>query len=175
MDNKLVSAVLVVAVLGLLGVSAFKNTTVTVNNPAPSFGATSGPENSGPFISVSGVASWFDKQQIKTATSTLCSFKSPSATSSLEHFSVDFTSLPTYATSYAVGNDPTAFSTTTIITANANMTYSASVTGTSIASSTKFIVSPNTYVNLKLSTTTAGASATYAPVGTCEVEFRTVR
>lgn len=35
MDNKLISGVLVVAVLGLLGVSAFKNTTVTVNNPAP--------------------------------------------------------------------------------------------------------------------------------------------
>lgn len=45
MDNKLVSGVLVVAVLGLLGVSAFKNTTVTVNNPQPQFGAQSGPES----------------------------------------------------------------------------------------------------------------------------------
>lgn len=173
MDNKFLAVL--VTVLVLTGVVAFKDQNVNVNVPEFNAGAVSGPDVNGPYLSVNGVTSFYDKATMKQATSTLCSFKSPNATSSLFSFSADFTTTHGGITAYALGNDPTAFSTTTIITAPTQMTYGANVQGTAFASSSNNIIPPNTYVNLKLSTTTAGVGSGYSPVGTCNVEFRTVR
>jgi hypothetical protein len=170
--QKVLIGLAVVVVLGL-GMTFPRGNTVVER--ITQLGAVASPDVNGPYLSVNGVASFYDRATMKQATSTLCSFRSPAATSSLFSFSADFTFLPTYATVYALGNDPTAFSTTTIITAPGSMSYAANVQATSFASSSNVIIPPSTFVNLKLSTTTAGASATFAPVGTCQVEFRAVR
>lgn len=159
-----------VAVVLVLGVTFPKGNTV-VERITTQFGAAAGPDMSGPYLSVGGVASWSERQVMKQATSTLCAFKSPSSTSTLDHFSATFSTTASYATVYAVGNDPTAFSTTTSIIAATQMSFAANSANSTVASTTKPIIPPSTYVNLKLSTTTAGASATFAPVGACEAVF----
>lgn len=174
MINKLIGGVAVLALV-IGGVALVKNTQVIEKTFQA--GAVSSPDIISPYISYGGVRQWAYSMEIRQATSTLCSFLSPSSTSTLEHLSAKFDTTASYATSYAWGNDPTAFSTTTIIVAP----YGAAAGGKLeiIASTTKVtaftqngVVSPNTYINLKLSTSTAGASATFAPVGTCKVMFR---
>lgn len=178
MNTQKVLIIVVILVLLVLGVTFPRGNTV-IERITTELGAAAGPDMSGPYLSVGGVATWSEKQVMKTATSTLCSFKSPSATSTLTHLSAIFSTTASYATSYAFGNAATEFSTTTIIVAP--YSFAASATGEIVASTTKItaftqngVVSPNTYINLKLSTTTAGASATYAPKGVCEVQFVTL-
>lgn len=167
-----------VAVLLVLGVTFPKGNTV-VERITTQLGAVSGPDINGPYISVNGVATWSERQAMKQATSTLCAFKSPSASSTLEFLSASFSTTAGYVTAYAWGNDATAFSTTTIVVAPYG--FASGAKGEIVASTTKVtafiqngVVSPNTFINLKLSTSTAGASSLYAPVGVCQVEFKTI-
>lgn len=174
--QKVLIALAVVVVLGL-GVTFPRGNTVVER--ITQLGAVSSPELNSPFWSVNGVTSFYSRAKMRQATSTLCSFKSPTATSTLDHLTAIFSTTAGYATQYAWGNDPTAFSTTTIIVAP--YAFASGARGEIVASTTKItaftqngVVPPNTFINLKLSTSTAGASATYAPVGTCEAIFTTL-
>jgi len=141
-------------------------------------GGAAGPESTDDYYCNIGVCTHFRRVAMRQATSTLCSFKTPSASSTLAHLSARFGTTASYATAYAFGNDTTAFSTTTILVApysapaNAQLSIVAS---SSIAAMVDGVLPPNTFVNLKLSTSTAGASATFAPVGVCEAMFRTLQ
>lgn len=174
MINKLIGGVAVLALV-IAGVAVSKPAQVVQKTIQA--GSVSSPDILSPYFSFGGVRQWAYSMEIRQATSTLCSFLSPASTSTLEHLSAKFDTTASYATSYAWGNDPTAFSTTTIIVApygaaaNAKLEILASTTAVT-AFAQNGVVSPNTYINLKLSTSTAGASATFAPVGSCKVIFR---
>lgn len=143
------------------------------------FGSVSGPDIQSPYLSVDGVTTWYVKQPVRTATSTLCSIKTPAATSTIKHLSANLSTTASYATQYLWGMDTAANNATTtslasIIGAGAGkaMVYQASSTVNDLFTGYYHgTVPPNVYLNLNLSTSTAGASATYAPAGNCVAVF----
>lgn len=171
MNDKFAGILIAIVLIVMTGVVASKNFNVNVDVPEQTltYGATPGSDFSGDTVTFNGVPQVTVRTGFYTASSTLCSIKSPAFDSQLSNLSVTFTSLPAYATQYMFGMG-TINATTTSLIAVTQMAYAASGTGTSIASSTAQIHVPaNTHLNLKLSTTTA--SATYAPVGRCSAQF----
>jgi len=143
-------------------------------------GANPGPESSSPYNSFNGISYWYNRTAIRTATSTLCSIKSPAATSTLVSADAFFTSGAAYDTTYSMGWDSTAYSTTTAlgttgftVGANAKSVVLVATTTTAIGGTAQSgVIPPSSFINLKLSTSTAGASATYAPAGFCSAVFK---
>lgn len=139
-----------------------------------SFGSVSGPDVQFQDMTFNGIPHRFVQTGFITASSTICAMKSPSVDSRLEHVSVRFATLPSYATSFMVGSG-TINATTTSIIANIQLSYAASATNqTSVGSSTSSVLIPaNTFVNVNYSTSTSAnvASSGFAPTGRCEAEF----
>lgn len=175
--NLLVGVGVTLAILlGLVGV--FKDSRGNVQNtPQQNFGSVASPDIMSPYFSFGGVVHWGYRQDMRQASSTLCSMQSPAATTTIVGFpSANFTTAASYTTVYAWGNATDAFSTTTLM---GNFTIIAANKGLLIASSTAMsalqdsqVIPPLTYINFKLSTGTA--SATFAPVGTCSLVLREV-
>lgn len=142
-------------------------------------GSITGPDITSPYLSVDGVKTWYKRVAVRTATSTLCSIKTPAATSTIKHLSANLSSTASYATQYLWGHDTAAN--------NATTTSLASIMGAAAGKAMVYVASstvndlftgyyhgsvpPNTYLNLNLSTSTAGASAAYAPAGYCTAVF----
>lgn len=170
---KIVITSLTTAILVLGGFLAFAP---RVEAPKPSqdqVGALSGPDIPSPYLSFGGVRQWAGNTPLRTGTSTVCSIQSPAATTTLVAATARLDSIASYVTSWQIGKDPTAFSTTTAL---ASMTFAANATGSIVATSTSgltdTLIAPNSFINLKLATTSA--SATFAPVGNCAAVFREI-
>lgn len=144
-------------------------------------GAVSSPDILSPYFSYGGVRHWGGHTNMRQATTTVCSFQSPPATTTISAATASFTASASYTTAYEWAWDSTAFSSTTalgatqvFIPANALGVIIASTTSTALAQGDG-IIPPSSFINFRLSTTTAGTSATYLPTGACNVLFREVQ
>lgn len=176
--KKIVVGALITALFVVVGVSYFgEDTTVDkeqiVNQVFTEInkklGAFPGPTLLADFLNFNGVEKAYRTQNIRTATSTLCSFKSPSATSAIEsfYFKVD-TATTTGQIIYLAASVNNNATTTNLDS------FSMDTDKRSIglyASST--IISPNTYINLNFDG--ANNDVVFSPgssaFGNCMTEF----
>lgn len=161
---------LVVALAGVIGFSAHTTPVQTVVKE--SVGALTGPDISSPYLSVANVRTEFRRQNLATATTTICSIQSPSATSTLQGFQLEISTGTGTAATIDIGSHTTAFATTTSLyvgsySVGSGATADIAVTPTT---ATTTVFAPNTYINAK--TNGAGLGG-YTYGGTCQAVFRT--
>jgi len=125
-------------------------------------------------LEVNGVQEYFFSTSLKAATSTVCSFRSPSATTTigLGRFTARWISNVPFAQGYqlAYGSSPTA--TTTDL---GFVTIGSSASGFGIASTSLIVIPPNVYLNVKMSTTsTTAVSSALAPTGKCTLQMMAI-
>ena len=132
-------------------------------------GAVSGPDFWYRVISMNGVQYWNESKDMLTATTTLCSFMTPSATTSLQFVSFQIYTGTSTAATIDIATSTTAYATTTNLVSGKAVAASSqgyavwTPTGGSLDDT---ILSPNVYVNIK----TAGAGlGGYTFRGKCKV------
>ena len=140
-------------------------------------GAVSGPDFYSDYFNVNGVKGYYNSKGLVQASTTVCSIKSPSATSTLSLGSITFRLASTSATYVELARATTPYATTTrigspyVIAANAQASIVASSTGSVAGDGTIF--PPSTYFNVKVSWATAATSAS-VPTGTCQGVFTAI-
>lgn len=77
------------------------------------FGAVSGPDINSPYLNVNGVTEWYYSSSPKTASSSICAFKTPAATSTLQFASLKVTGGLTGALYFEIGKSTVMDATTT--------------------------------------------------------------
>lgn len=166
--KKLLFALAFVLLIGAGGLVLFH-----AEKPDASFGAVSGPEQYGsPFYGQNGVLVYPTYAKMNVASTTLCSIKSPAATTTLRSFVVNFKTSTSTAETIYMAKGATAQATTTnfetySLASNAQGTFMASSTSRTLGLP---IIAPNTYLNV-------GASASFGatwPLGNCTVELQGV-
>lgn len=173
--NYIVIAVAVVAVV--FGVIIFQKipvveNTITLPNTAP-MGAVSGNEIQGNEIVVGGVtkvyfSSGFNSTSKTVASTTVCMFKTGSATSTLQFISAKVSSSTMAATQYEFGKSSSQNATTTSF---GTFSLASGIKATMVASTTNamsdidspLVLAPNSYLTLK-------AGGTGGKAGTCVAE-----
>ena len=140
-----------------------------------------------PSMKVGGVERFYDRQIMRQGTTTVCSFISPAATSTVTGGLVNFDVGSTSATIVSVAKATTAFATTTTLITD--VALAANIKGTihidpAVAATLDAtqIISPLNFVNIGIQEALADGGvegeATYylgaAPVGTCLIEFMTI-
>lgn len=144
-------------------------------------GSRSGPDIYSPYISVNGVETWSESKGFNNASTTVCSFKSPAATSTLAYASITINTSTTTALFIDMARSTVNYATTTQIgnsyrlTAGAKVTLVASTTPSEPAGTTVF--PPSNYFNIKYAETgnnaDTSASVRNLLVGFCKAEFKT--
>lgn len=130
MSNKLISiGVIASLILGIIGIS---KPAQVVEKEAPIVGALTGPDINYPYLAVSGVRREFRSMELVSST-TPCALQSPSATSTLEHLSVEVRTASSTATTWTFAKASTAFATTTRLNV---FSLSSGVLGTMVGTST---------------------------------------
>lgn len=174
MDNKLVSGVLMVAVLGLLGISAFKDSTVTVNTPAPSYGAVSTNTPTEPFYfggGITGVSRGF----ISTTT-VACAVQNPgtATTTFTARWSVPVSTTTATTLSIATTTHANRFATTTAIVSR---TLAANTTGdvSYVGANNQNLLGPGEWVQVGYGAGTTLPTVAQQQTGFCSVEFGNIR
>lgn len=161
-----IAAVALVVALGV--VFTFRQ---PASEPQPQPGAVSVLQSP---VTIDGVTHWYSKIAMRTATSTVCSIRTPAATTTLS-FRAVWSTGASYATQYMVGYGSDTNSTTTSIVAawtvgaGAKSVLAATTTATAPVDA---LVPPNRFINVNLST--SSASATFAPIGECNVTLTEV-
>lgn len=140
---------------------------------APALGAVSGPDITSPYLSVNGVATFYNRKAFTQASTTVCAVKSPNATSTLVRGSgVAMRVSSTSASVITIAKSATAYATTTLIgsqiavAANAQAHVVASTTAAQDAAGAA-VFAPNTYLVVSMS----GGAGTFSPTGTCHADF----
>jgi hypothetical protein len=149
-------------------------------------GAVSGPDSSFPCESHNGVTTCFAQQKLRQATTTVCAFKSPAATSTLMTGSgVKFSVSSSSAITVNLAKAATPFATTTslgvaALAAGAQGTFSASTTpnglpaGNTIVDNA-WVFAPNTFfvVGVQAGVTSGDTAGTgFVPEGSCSVIWK---
>ena len=125
-----------------------------------------------PAFSQGGILTFAYRVPLRGATTTPCSLRSPAATSTIVHASVDVLTLATTsAITVDIGKAANNSATTTLL---ASLALAANATGTLVATSTldtndNLVIGPSNYVNVRF-----GRSYSSAPQGNCEVIFRVI-
>lgn len=147
---------------------------VNVNVPKQDvrLGSVASPDIQSPYFSVGGLAFWANRTtSLVQASTTLCSIRSPAATSTLVHAAIRLDSASTSAAYVEIARSTSPAATTTrigspyVVAANAQATIVASTTGSVAGDATIF--PPNNYFVIKAGFATAATSAT-APSGACQ-------
>src|ERR1035437_3209738 len=149
-NNVLIGAGVVLALI-LGGFGALKSSPASVVVPQP-LGSISGPDIQSSYLRIGGVMRVYARQDMKTATTTLCAMISPVATSTIFSANWIIGTGTTTASAIDIGYGSTAFATSTNLLAgtavasgaqgDANWTATGNGTGDDI-------VGPNTYVIVK--------------------------
>lgn len=161
----------------LLGVANYvepsqvvKTETLVREVPSEEFGAIPGTTIPGSKFSVGGIQQTHVRQGFLTATNTVCSIKSPGATSSLLFAQARFNVSSTSATKIQFSNSTNLATTSNAVStglfsigANASVLVQASTTPSAAT-----LFSPNSYLLLGMYGATAG---TVSPTGYCEAVF----
>lgn len=170
MSNKLTSVITALLILAAAALGGLY--LVHQEQPGIAFGAASGPDQVGSdHYSWNGIVIYPSRAKAANATTTLCAFKSPAATTTLTKFSVNFpTSISTTsAPTVYLAKAATAFATTTNL---ATIAFAQNAAGNVVATSTiqatgANVIAPSQYLVVAV----AGQSAFYDPLATCQVEF----
>jgi len=124
-----------------------------------------------------GITSYFYSSGMATATTSVCSFLSPAATSTLEFLTVDFDVSSTTASVITIATGANTTATTTVIgneyniAANAKATIIASSTDSDFVSGLNgMIIAPSQYINVGMK----GGAGTFSPTGNCITRFTVV-
>lgn len=164
MKEAIISAV--VAAVVAVGASAL------VPKTAPTLGALTGPDIPSSYLNWGGVRTWQYSQAMALA-STTCSFQSPAATSTLTFAGARVSAAPLGTNQYEWGIGATAYATTTslgrgLIGSGAQGTVLASTTNAHTGDNVdqETVLAPNTYVNLKV-----GTSTPTGQTGNCYARF----
>lgn len=144
--------------------------TVVVTAPTPeapvdNLGAAPGPDTGYTYFGVGGVRQHSASKSLQTGTTTVCSIKSPNATSSLLFGGIRFVVGSTTASTVTLAKSTNGTATssslgTFALAANAQGVGTASTTG-------NHIFAPNQYFVVSM----GGGTGTYSPTGTCKATF----
>ena len=138
-------------------------------------GAMPGSDLYSPTFSVNGVRSFFTRQNLAQATTTVCAIQAPTTgTSSLRFFSIKESTSTTTASIIDIAKASTAFATTTKLvptqSLGANAVWGFGLTGTSTVGTNyqplSFAAGEWVVVNQ-----VGGAGLAVSPVGVCQAEF----
>lgn len=166
------AVITVVALLGLYFPRMGVQTVIEKVVPGDqNFGASAGPERSGPCESINGVMTCYTRQAVNVASTTLCSIKSPSSTSTLTYASLATFNSTSSAIIITIARSNDSNSTSTQIGQNYNVAADlrAVVQGsTTPASQTLF--APNTFMNIAAK----GGNGTFTLGGFCNAAFTEV-
>ena len=163
MKNKLFAVVLVVIVaIAIAGLYLPVGKSVV----SQVVGAVSGPDTYFPYVANNDVQRYSERKGYNAATTTICAFKSPSATSTLRFASAQFTTATSVASTVTIAKATTAFATTTAL-AIANIGAGAQATIVATSTADTWVIAPSNFVVVGMQ----GGVGTFSPVGTCEVEF----
>src|SRR3990167_1741552 len=184
MDKKLTAGLsAAVAVLLATVVALALKQPVVVTNTLEKLGATPGSEVSTEHFTVNGVEKHFFSSALNQASTTICSFRTPNATSTLLAASVKLTTGTTTAIALELGKGTQLNSTTTRISlasvGSANqVTLTAAVASTTAAygalgqqhtaDEQDLVFAPRTYLNAKIG---GVLGSTNVLVGSCKAEF----
>lgn len=167
----------VVALLVSLGVAAFNKPVNTIVNDT--LGAVTGPDLFFPYLGVNGVNTFYSYSKIRTATTTPCAFKSPSATSTLVQATIRLDVSSSTATIWDIAKASNAFATTTALIptaynvaagAQAFINASTSVGQTGAGN----VIAPNQFIvfGARQGITAGDTAGTgFVPSGSCEAIF----
>lgn len=176
-------ASILVALVALIGGSYSGGVISSVVNNDNVLGAISGPDIFTPYLNFNGVVHEYRSLAFNEGTTTLCSIKSPSATSTLESASVAVTTATTSAIAIEMAKATTFNATTTRISYVENPASGTPVLTAFVASTTgkygaigqyhtadeqDLVFKPNTYLNVKYG---SGAVGTHGLRGSCKAEF----
>lgn len=137
-------------------------------------GAVAGPDLYFPYFGVNDVREYSFSSNLKLATSTVCSFRTPGATTTLTHAAIRFVIASTSATVLDIAKDTSPSASTTkigstyVIAASAAATVVASTTGSVGGDATIF--APNTFLNFKIGPS-SGDGIGNAARGVCNAQF----
>ena len=146
-----------------------------VNNPAPQYGAVSGPDRFSPYESINGMITWYTRVGLTPATTTVCRIKSPNATTTLVQAGIQMITASTSIMNLDFANTTDALSYATTTLMHANITVAANGQVSANASSTIAVLAPSTWIVGKVGGAAATGMATptnLAPVGSCYAEFQ---
>lgn len=177
-----VVAALAILVASLVG-SYSGSFVASVPIPADSvLGALSGPDISSPYLNVNGVTKQYRSIALNQASTTICSLRSPAATSTLVFGSVKILTPTTTTISLEIAKSTVPDATTTRLAYDlsvAGQTTMVVAVGTSTDATAPsnvvytifqddLIFAPNTYLNVKYGST---LGITNTLVGSCKAEF----
>ena len=177
--NIIVGVLLAVALaLGLYGTLRSTPTAVT-ERIIREVGAATGPELPYKYLSVGGVRTWYSHStSFPTATSTLCSFQSPAATTTLVAATMNIKNT-TGTNTFQVGraaagaSNVNSTATTTLLASLTvgSVSYGELVATTTLTASglTDGVIIPYSWINFKVGTGTPG---TITFTGSCSAVFR---
>ena len=155
-------------------ISVNKPTTAVTTNPdgtqtMQSYGSVSGPDTSFDYYNENGVFHYQRVASLIAATTTPCVIKSPSATTTLETFTMNVTTGTSTAPNLTLATSTITNATTSLVF---NKTYGASTQFTLNWHPTteNALVSPNIFVSVGA----AGVPYGFTLVGTCSATFRKV-
>lgn len=167
--NKALGIVLTIAFIGLGYAYVMKPDTV-IPTVSDKVGAVTGPDSFFPCESHNGVTACFGRTPMAQATTTLCTIKSPAATSTLISFGLIISVGTSTSALIDIGEGTTPFATTTgLIVGAASVASGAqsSIYAQPLATSS-LILAPNTYVN---AITEAPGLGGYSYTGACSARF----
>lgn len=174
-NNALLSALaLLVGLAALVGVFFFRptNTKVVERVIQEKLGAFPGPEINFPYLSVNGVEKFFYSSKLNQSSTTLCSFKLPSATTTIDNALANITTATSAALylEWGVSKLPDATTTKlsyTSLGANAKATIVASTT-LQDGVNDPYILPPDQYLVFKYG---KSLGTTNLLTGSCKVEL----
>lgn len=159
--TSVVAAIVVVA--AFFGITGGVHTTV---QPAPIVRGASSDFSNVPYLNVNGITEWYSSMPIRqgNATTTICSFPAPSASSTVQFVSVRFGGITSSGIKIDIGTSTTAQGTTTNLVTQATAATS-SASGWKSGQFAQSIINSGEFLNVvtsALATTTGGY---------CQAEF----
>lgn len=181
MNNIKTTIISVVAsiVIVVAGLAVYHPSNTIVQESAPVQETVKGtiPEFSSPYIAINGVTQWYYSEQMKTATTTLCSFQAPTGTSTLEYLAWDINQGTSTSALIDIGTSVNPSGATALITggssvgsnAKGSLLYSTNGTSTNL---TSFNSNPTSNLVQYANVITEGAGqAGYTYGGQCYAVF----
>lgn len=179
MNKKLlVGSAVAVLLAGWIGAGLQPNPVAP--EPARQLGALAGPDIQSPYLSVGGVRHEYRSRSLTTATTTVCSLQSPSATSTLVHAGLRVGTATTSATTWTLAKNSTGGSATTTLINTISLAGASQ--GTLVASTTQtavgalsadpvIVFAPNNYLVWGVAGIPFSAQGTIDFGGVCQAEF----
>jgi hypothetical protein len=142
-----------------------------LNPESLKLGANPGPDSTNPYECINGACRWYNRQAVRSATTTLCAIQSPkSATSTLEHGTIKLTVSTSTATVLQFAKATTAFATTTQIGTDHVVASGAQITVNASSS----IFAPGEWFNIGIKGGNSADGLGMLSAGACQATFEQI-